>query len=70
MFTSYSIVLLLIVRLLLDAVVAAHELIYTSGCIHQFRFTSVELVRPPINLKLHTRISFTFEFNSVFSSTS
>lgn len=43
--THPPLVMLEVYKLLLDTVVAAHELIYASGCIYQFRFTSVERVR-------------------------
>lgn len=59
------------VKLLFQTVtVTAHELIYTSSCIDQLRFTSVERVRAARDFQLYQRISFAFEFDCVFSSTS
>ena len=59
------------VKLLFQTVtVTAHELIYTSSCIDQLRFTSVELGRAASDFQLYQRISFAFEFDCVFSSTS
>lgn len=46
--------------------VTAHELINTTGSVNQLRLTCVERVRGAGDFQLYQRISFTFEFDSLF----
>lgn len=53
-------------RLFLTVTVTAHEFINTTSCVNQLRLTSVERVRSAGDFQLYQRISFTFEFDSLF----
>ena len=54
-----------VLLLLLHSSVAAHELIYTTGCVYQLALTGIEGVRGVTDFQLDQGISFAFKLNCV-----